>query len=248
MPGRALMLLFGVAVLTAGAAADVRAQTDGGVVIVSAPPGAVVELVGDYVFRGVTPWRLERGLSGEYEIRARKAGYEEWEGYVVLSAGRTDSVFIRLVRKTPFGAGLRSAIFPGWGQFYTGQRGKASAFFLAEAAAVAGVIWTDAKRTNAQNDVDDAWRTYHEATQVEEIEAAYSEVLRRYDELHKWHEYRKRWAYAAAAVWLANVLDATLLFPAPGEGVYSEVPAAEGSGLYAAIEPGRSTLGLVVRF
>jgi hypothetical protein len=225
---------------------DARAES-GGFVITSRPPGAVVELSGELVLRGVTPWRLDRPISGSYEVRVFKAGYEIWEGYTVLSGTRTDSLSIRMVRKTPLRAGLRSAILPGWGQCYTGQGGKGAAFAIAEAAALAGVLWTDAKRQDAEQDYDDAAAVYDAADEIDEIQEAYAELLRRYDELENWHQQRKRWSYAAAAIWLANVLDASLLFPSPGEGGYSAIDG-EGSGFFASVEPDRTAFGVAVRF
>ena len=235
--------LAALAALPSGARAE-----SGGLVITSQPPGAVVELSGDLVLRGVTPWRLDRPLSGSYQVRAFKSGYEIWEGYTVLSGSRTDSLSIRMVRKTPLKAGIRSALLPGWGQYYTGQGGKGAAFAIAEAAALAGVLWTDAQRQQAQEDYDDAEAAYESVDQVDEIQEAYAELLRRYDELNNWHEQRKRWSYAAAAIWLANVLDASLLFPTPGGGGYSAINSEGSSGFFASVEPDRTSFGLAVRF
>jgi len=235
-----------LALILAALPSDVCAQTTG-FVIISQPPGAVVELSGDVVLRGVTPWRLDRPLSGAYEVRAFKSGYEIWEGYTVLSATRSDSLSIRMTRKTPFKAGLRSAILPGWGQYYTGQGGKGAAFAIAEAAALAGVLWTDAHVREAQEDYDDAAVIYGNAEQIDEIEDARAELFRAHDELSSWHEQRKRWSYAAAAIWLANVLDASLLFPTPGGGGYSALDS-EDSGFFASVEPDRTAFGVAVRF
>jgi hypothetical protein len=248
MSGRAWAVLLCAALLAGPLATGAVAQGRGGVVIRSAPPGAVVELIGDYVYRGITPWRLDRDLSGRFDVRAYKAGYEVWEGYAVLSASRTDSIFIRMKKKTPLSAGIRSAIVPGWGQFHTGQRTKGTLFFAAEAVAIAGVLWTDAKRDEAQQDYDEARLEYLAADQVDEIEAAYIESRKAYDRVYRWHENRKRWSYAAAAIWLANVLDATLLFPSPSEGEFSSLPPGDASGFFASIEADRTTAGFVVRF
>lgn len=237
-----------IAVLAATLSAAAAAQGQGVVVIDSAPPGAVVELIGQNVYRGVTPWRLERGLSGTYEVRAYLAGYDDWEGFALLSATRRDSIFIRMTRKTPLGAGVRSAIVPGWGQIHTGQRTKGMLFLAAEAAAVAGVLWADAKRDDAQTLYTEARLEYLSADQADEIEAAYIDMRSAFNELDRWHETRKRWAYAAAAVWLANVVDAVVLFPPPSRSGYSSLPSGDASGFFASIEPDRAAAGLVVRF
>jgi hypothetical protein len=239
-------LVLALAAALAAPPTGAQAQS-GGVVITSQPPGAVVELSGENVFRGVTPWRMDRAVPGAYQVRAVKAGFEVWEGYLVVSAARRDSLSIRLVAKTQLRAGLRSAILPGWGQCYTGQKGKGAAFAIAEVAALAGVFWTDLKRGEAQDDYDDAEVAYDSADQADEIEATYAELLRAYHDLEKWHEQRKRWSYAAAAVWLANVLDATLLFPAYGGGLFADA-GGQDSGFYASVEPDRTSVGFAVRF
>ena len=248
MVGRTCGVLLCAAVLAGLFPVGAHAQGQG-VVVESVPPGAVVELVGQHVFRGVTPWTLDRGLSGTYEVRAYKAGYDEWEGYVLLSASRRDSLHIRLSRKSPLSAGIRSAIVPGWGQFHTDQRGKGTLFFLAEVAALAGVIWANEHRDDAQQDYDAARIAYQAADQVDDIDDAYAAKLVAYDELNRWHEKRKQWSYAAAAVWLANILDATILFPpASRAGAYSLLPPGDESGFFASIESDRTAAGLVIRF
>jgi len=237
-------LLIAAAVLLA--AAPVSGQ-EGGVVITSTPPGAVVELRGDVVLSGVTPWRLDRPIEGTFEVRAYMGGYHEWSGFASLSATRVDSINIRLSRKTPLSAGLRSALIPGWGQYHTGQDLKGTAFLVVEAGLAAGLLWSDAKRHDAENDYEEALRAYRAADQVDEIEEAYAERLRTFDEYEKWHERRKRWAYAAAAVWLINVLDATLLMPSTGPGGYTQLD--EGSpGFFASVGTERTEFGYQLRF
>jgi len=247
MNRRAQLLLLTVVVLTTLAWGDAVAQ-QGGVVITSTPPGAVVELSGDHEFRGVTPWRLDRGLMGAYDVRAVMRGYEDWEGHTLLSGTRRDSMNIRLTQKTPLRAGLRSAIVPGWGQFYNGQRQKGTLFFLAEVAALGGTLWADVKRQDAMDDYEAARREYLAADQIDEIEAAYEVMLRKFDDLEKWHAQRRRLAYVAAAVWVANVVDATVLFPAPGGDSYSMSQVPVGSGPFAAFEADKTTLGVSIQF
>ena len=225
------------------------AQDSRGVVVTSSPPGVVVELRGDHVFSGVTPWRLDRGLSGAYEVRATKSGYADWTGSTSLSASRRDSLFIRMTSRTPMATGLRSAMFPGWGQFYAGQTLKGTVFLLAEAGAVAGILYTDSKREDAMRVHERAIRAYNSADQVDEIDAAYEEMLDAFDDLERWHENRKRWIYTAGVVWLVNVLDATLLIPSEGGGgFFASLPDSDGSGLFAVVDADRTVLGYSVSF
>jgi len=224
------------------------AQGTNGVVITSSPPGAVVQLRGDHVFSGVTPWRLDRGLSGIYEVYATKPGYADWTGSTSLSSSRPDSIYIRMNRKTVMATGLRSALCPGWGQFYAGKTLKGSVFLLSEAGAVWGVIYADSKRSDAMLGHERAIRAYNSADQVDDIADAYDAMLDAFDDVERWHESRKRWIYTAGAIWLVNVLDATLLIPNEGGGAFVGLPDSDGSGLFAAIDPDRTVLGYSVSF
>lgn len=223
-------------------------RDSGSVVITSSPPGAVVELRGEHAYSGVTPWRLDRGLSGVYEIVATKAGYENWTGSTSLSAGRTDSLFIRMTRRSQMATGLRSAILPGWGQFHAGHNLKGTVFILAEAGAMTGVLVADSKREDAMRIHERAVRAYNSADQVDEIEAAYDAMLNAFDDVERWHENRKRWIYVAGAVWIANVLDAALLIPNEGGGLFAGLPDTSGSGVFAAVDAEKTVLGFSVSF
>ena len=243
-----LLVLLALAIPFAGSAWAQGAGGSGGVVITSSPSGAIVELRGEQVFSGVTPWRLNRGLSGAYTIHAANPGYANWEGSTVLSASRQDSVFIRMSRRSPMSTGLRSAVLPGWGQFHAGQNMKGSLFLLAEVGAVVGALYADSKREDAMRVHEAATRAYAAADQVDELELAYEDVRSAFDELERWHEVRKRWVYAAGAVWLANVLDATLFIPSEGGGLFAGLPNAEGAGLFAGVDADRTVLGFSVAF
>lgn len=225
-----------------------HAQGTNGIVITSSPPGAVVELRGEHVFSGVTPWRLDRGLSGVYEVHATKPGYADWTGSTSLSSTRHDSLYIRMNRKTAVATGVRSALCPGWGQFYAGQTLKGSVFLLSEAGAVWGIIYTDSKRSDAMRDHERAIRAYNSADQVDDIADAYDAMLDAFDDVERWHESRKRWIYTAGAIWLVNVLDATLLTPNEGGGGLAGLSDSDRSGLFAAIDPDRTMLGYSVSF
>ncbi|MFH1865228.1 MAG: DUF5683 domain-containing protein [Candidatus Eisenbacteria bacterium] len=244
------LLLVALAVLSpfAETAFAEGPRGSGSVVITSSPPGAVVELRGEHAYSGVTPWRLDRGLSGVYEILATKTGYADWTGSTSVSAGRTDSLFIRMTRKSQMATGLRSAILPGWGQFYAGQTLKGTVFLLAEAGAVTGALIADSKREDAMRIHERAIRAYNSADQVDEIEAAYDEMLNAFDDVERWHENRKRWIYAAGAVWIANVLDATLLVPSDGGGLFAGLPDPNESSLFASVDADRTVLGFSVSF
>ncbi len=239
----ALCVTFVTIAASFGAAS---AQT-GGVVITSVPSGAIVELSGEHVLRGVTPWRLDRGLSGPFRVRAYKLGYNDWEGLVMLSDTRRDSIAVRLTAKTPLGAGLRSAVVPGWGQFHTDQNGKGAAFLIAEAVTVGAAFWADAKRDKAEEHYEDARALYLEAAQADEVEARYEEMLDAFDEYEDRHVLRRRLIYIAGIVYLANIADAIFLFPEPGTGSFAATQP-ERPAFFADVQPDAVTFGVNVPF
>ncbi len=247
--GPILLLAVALTLCACQGASAQGGRDSGGVIFTSVPDGAVVELYGDHVLRGVTPWVLERGLSGTYEIVAYKTGFEEWRGVTVLSETKRDSIHIRLTMKTVVGAGLRSAVLPGWGQFYSEKTTKGVIFLAAEAVAVGGLIWADSKRSDSERNYKNAVRDYQEADQIEDIDDAWDEVLRTYDDLDSWHETRRRWFYAAAGIWAINLIDAVVFSsPRPQGGSMASLLEPEGTGFYASLEPTRTTAGFAIRF
>ncbi len=245
-PVRMLMLLVALAMVVASSL-PAWGQT-GGVVITSVPSGAIVELEGEHVLRGVTPWRLDRGLSGPFRVRAYKLGYNDWEGLVMLSSTRQDSISVRLSRKTPLGAGWRSAVIPGWGQFHTEQNLKGTAFLIAEAVAVGAAFWADAERNEAEDKYEDARDIYLAATQTDEIEASYVEMLDAYEKFEDEHLLRRRLIYVAGIIYLANIADAVFLFPESGDGYFAAATMTESPGFFASVEPDAVVFGVNVPF
>ncbi len=220
----------------------------GGVVITSVPSGAVVELIGDHVLRGVTPWRLERGLSGTYDIVARMSGYEEWTGVTVLSATTVEEIEIRLTRKTSTGAGFRSAIVPGWGQIYADQTAKGAFFFIAEAVALGGLVWTQSNYVDTKDTYEQALADYRNATQIDEIESAWDDVQQTYSDAEDWERKRDVWLYAAVGIWAINVVDAFMISPPTSQAPTVSQLGGEPTGFYAALSPDGSTVGFAVKF
>ena len=248
MRGTATVLLFLVLAAFVPVPGTAWAETGTGVVITSEPPGVIGELSGDHVLRGVTPWRLDRGLEGIYDINAFKFGYADWHGRTVLSTTHRDSIFVRLTRKTPTAAAIRSAVLPGWGQFYTEQNVKGTAFAAVEVLVIGAALWADAESNREESDYLRAKAAYEDATEVGEIESTYEAMLKEFDEYEDKHLLRRRLIYAAAAVWVVNVADAFFLSPEPGGGAYAEEPGLSKPGLYATLEPDGATFGLAVHF
>lgn len=239
-------LLLAVPLLGESAAQTTGAG--GGVIITSVPSGAVVELIGDHALRGVTPWRLERGLSGTYDIVARMTGYEEWTGVTVLSSTTVEEIEIRLTRKTPAGAGFRSAIIPGWGQMYSDQTAKGAFFFIAEVVALGGLVWTQSNYVDTKDTYEEAVADYRNATQIDEIELAWEDVQSTYSDAQDWESKRDVWMYAAIGIWAINVVDAFMISPPTSQAPTVSQLGSEPTGFYAGLSPEGSTVGFAIKF
>ena len=86
----------------------VTAQTSGGVVVTTSPPGAEVVLRGDAVVSGVSPVFFQQGLIGVYQVEIRRHGYENYTTQVTLDPTRQFDLEINLSPKTRLKAAARS--------------------------------------------------------------------------------------------------------------------------------------------
>ncbi len=207
-------------------------------VIESNPTGAVVVLRGSYEWIGQTPWRLFRDLNGLYRVEARLPGYETWRGDVVLGPGAPQNLQIDLGRKTRLKAAVRSLFFPGWGQAYTGQTGKATFLVAAEVAALAGSVWAEVAYQNRVDDLSDAETALSGANlqNLSSLQTAYDDAGHRADRAFD----RRRAAFGTViGLHTFAVLDALLFHPS-GRASFAGLGDRSNADL-SAVEPAAST-------
>ncbi len=115
---------------------------------------------------------------------------------IVTPAQAADSISpgkgaeIEEVEKSPLGAMLRSAVIPGWGQFYTDHPYRGGLIFTAE-----GILLSLAWAEKSQADQD--WETYKETSQAGYLDA-YDRHFNRARDLSS----------LSIAVFLVNIADA----------------------------------------
>jgi hypothetical protein len=163
----------------------------GSVTVFADPAGCRVKLIGVQMIEGHAPFTLSRGLAGHYTVAAEQRGYEAWRRTIVLDGASSDTVWIKLRAKTPFLAGLRSAVLPGWGQFYDSRTGRGWLMLGMGAVAGGAALWTEVEYSDRVDDGDDP-------ASVEEA---------RND--------RQLALTIAVGVWAFNVLDSVFLFEGP---------------------------------
>jgi hypothetical protein len=189
----------------------------------SEPSGVLVRLIGDHRWSGTTPWDLQRGIEGSFVVVADVEGYEKWERTIHLTKGEVRDLEILLTPKQAWKAGLRSAILPGWGQFYTDQTAKGGAFLIGTATAAGVLIWAQSNYENHVEDYNDAQNAYLEETHLEDLESLHAAAERAHDRADDAYDRRQLALYITAGLYAASILDAVLLFPGTPQGGFASI-------------------------
>lgn len=214
------------------------------IVIDSRPTGAAIYLEGAYTIVGRTPLKLKRTLVGPYKIRSWKYGYEEYSSRIQFT-GDSETILIRLRRKTPLKAGLRSFVFPGWGQAYSGQRLKGVLISTAQLGTVIATLVAHSDYLQARDDYKAALREFdRKKKDFRDRESLLDNVASREQQRDRAFDRRRTWLWITGSVWVFNLLDAVFLFPRDHSRFYD----MQLSPLSATIEPGVARLSLTMRF
>ena len=133
---------------------------------------------------------LDKNSSGQVK-------YKVWQLYVI-DCPWADRINLKYTTKYGFAtAGWRSLIIPGWGQFYKKQYAKGAAFLGVELAAVASAAYFQSRYNY---NIKQSLETPILDLQIEYTNRAQKQAL-----------YRNISIGACAAIWVLNVLDASLL-------------------------------------
>ncbi len=156
-----------------------------------------------------------------------------------------NSLTLGMQRKTRFDAVLRSAVLPGLGQEYNGERGKAA--FVALGAIAVGA-WTLHEMDDYDavvNDLTKVDRRFTAATTVDERNALFEEREVLFETVDDAFRARKIAVAAAGAFWVLGMIDAALSFGEPWGG---RDVGAGGTNLGLSADPVNGRLAAQVRF
>ncbi len=176
------------------------------ITVESKPTGALVRISGVYSFVGRTPFVVPYPLQGRYEVKATKPGYETETSYVDFLSNEESSIVIRLTPKKRWKAGLRSIVFPGWGQFYSGQELRGLIFSAAEAALLVRTAFAINEYRDAKNELDRAVEVFESNLD----EASFQDVQDALTTAKNDHNFQKTLVVIAAGFWAINVFDAII--------------------------------------
>ncbi|MFQ5707197.1 MAG: DUF5683 domain-containing protein [bacterium] len=185
----------------------------------SYPKGALVQISGKYTFVGTTPFLVPYPLVGKYQIKAAKVGYESRHTSVDLVSNGYNKITIRLNKKTPLKAALRSSVFPGWGQFY-GQN-KARGFFISMGQTALGIITLFAARdyNNERDEYELALENFNRSVNLDEAQIAFQNVQKQFQEADDALNFRNTMIYVTAGFWFYNILDSIFFFSSGSSGI-----------------------------
>lgn len=205
--------------------------------LVSEPSGAVVTLIGDHRWRGTTPWEVDRGLTGSYEVSAKLRGYERWHREIDLRPGEDRELNIRLSPKRQWKAVARSLLVPGWGQFYGDQTRKGTAFLLGTAAGGIALAWTHEAYQDEVDDYRRAREAYFDEDRLEELPALKSRADGARRAADRAYDRRTAALAVTGGFYLVSILDAALLFPSPSEGSFAAISPWGSDGPRLSLAP-----------
>ena len=184
-----------------------------GTVINSNPPGAAISLEGDYTINATTPCRLPDNLNGMYKLRASMPGYESWSGDIMIAPGKNNYFSFSLASKNRYKAALRSLFFPGWGQYYAGQRTRA---YILNAATLCFGIFAVKADSDFRKKRDEYFRAQVDlanATFYEDVAQLRSVQLDRQRAAYDAETTRNTLIGVAVGMYVYNILDAIVFFP-----------------------------------
>ncbi len=252
----AVRLLLAAYLLAAGAACAgaqetaVPAAETGVLSLKSEPTGAVIELVGEHHWRGMTPCDFNRGLKGPYELSAKMRLYERWHRTLNLTEGESRELTIQLSPKSALKAGLRSLIVPGWGQFYSEERGKGAVLLGAAALSAGGLLGAHLVYRSRVDDYQEARDRYFQSTRYEDLAGLRAAMNRKDGRAADAYDLRQGFLYATAACSAIAVLDALFFFPSRSEGAFATVRPFGDEGPDLTLRPagaGNVELAIVLR-
>ena len=208
----------------------------GTLTVLSKPAGAAFRLSGEMRIVGRTPMVIDRVLSGKYEVSCIDPRYGGWSRRLSLS-GAADTVWMTLSTRSAAGAGLRSLVLPGWGQFYDGHPHR-GVLFLTTTAAAGGALAFCGLR---YRDKRDAWGealTRYYTIQTPQALAASEEARR---EVEKSRRLVQTMSGVLGGLWALNVIEAIVSVPRTGSDRVSLSATP--------VDPaGRASLTLTARF
>jgi hypothetical protein len=181
--------------------------------IVSHPSGATVHFAGEYDLVATTPFVVRHHLVGTYSVKATKPGYETYSRRVSFPGSQNGRLTIRLSSKTRLKAALRSALLPGWGQFYSGEKTRGVILSTLGYGAALTTVIAELRYQDREDKYEAALSDYQAAKSIEERNRLQLVLEDRHQKAYDAETLKRNLLVVTTAVWAYNIIDALIFFP-----------------------------------
>ncbi len=183
--------------------------------IQSSPLGATVQLNGLYSIVGRTPFLVPYPLEGRYKIKATKEGYESETSHVNFFGNSESSIFIKLKPRTRIKAAMRSLLFPGWGQLYSGDKFRGVVLGAVSIGLVGWTLFTHNDYNTSQNALERAVENFNRNMSEESFQNVQTKLGEAQDD----YDFRNTRLLVTASFWAYNIMDSLIFFSSNGGGI-----------------------------
>jgi len=199
-------ILFQEVLLSEGVQVLVNLEFTGSLEITGSPAGAKVYRDGEQI--GKVPLLIDNHKIGTYTFSVEARGYKPDKKTLQINLREKNAINVQLVPLAASDAYKKSIIFPGLGQWYSGRKKTAGALALAELGAAAGIIYFNMRYNDINNDYQTALNNYKNA--LVDVDQKREIALRKHNDLTKARDYSNYAIYAAAGIWLYNIIDSLI--------------------------------------
>ncbi len=181
----------------------------GSLKIIGSPAGADVFINGKK--EGVLPLIMENLIVGTFSVEVDAAGYDKKNMNVDVSANKIESVQISINPKSKSKAMLKSIIFPGLGQKYSGRKLSSVMMFLTCTAAGAASIMFNNQYNKSEEEYNAAFEEYSNA--ITDFNQLKTTVDSKYKSMKDNRKITNYMLYALSGFYIYNILDAAIFMP-----------------------------------
>ncbi len=181
-----------------------------------------IELLAWNLVNRVSPRALQKEKVIK-EDEAKQIAIDQAEAARIAAAKR--------LRDAKIGALWRSAVLPGWGQYFNGRMTSAKIWFGSEIGATTLAILSYAQYSKAYDDFESVFEQYNASTDHDEIAGLKSDAQKVLKDEHGANDRLKLFATVGGAIWIANIIHAYVAGPLP------ESPVDDAIGLDITMSP-----------
>ena len=192
------------------------------IIVKSEPSGAMVYVKGENSYVGVTPFKLKSNFRGIYEIISFKKGYEKQKHIYLFNGNERGILRLKLIPKTQLKAGIRSFIFPGWGQFYSERKTSGMLISLLQFGTIISMVKYVKDYDKAVDEYEKALTIYEKNKKTYNLRDTYwNIVVDKHNRADDIYNKRQIWMTITCGLWIYNILDAIFFFPSFEKDIFN---------------------------